>query len=119
MKRLIRLPMLASVTVVLLLAGCHHVPKSKPLSQLAPTEMHGHEIFQTHCSVCHYANSNQLLKGPALQGLFQKPSRPSGAPANDDRVRSTILHGRNIMPPFGNVLDDQQIQDLLAYLHTI
>ena len=119
MKRPIRLSLVASAAALLLLAGCHHAPKSKPLSQLTPTEMQGHDIFQQNCSVCHYANSDQLLKGPGLQGVFQKPYLPSGAPANDERVRSTIIHGRKIMPPFGNVLSDQQLNELLAYLHTI
>lgn len=111
--------MVASAAVVLLLAGCHHAPKSNPLSRLTPTEMQGHEIFQQNCSVYHYANSTQLLKGSGLQGLLQKPYLPSGAPANDQRVRSTINHGRKIMPPFANVLSDQQLNDLLAYLHTV
>lgn len=119
MKRPILPSMVASAAVVCMLAGCHHAPKSKPLSQLTPTEMQGHQIFQQNCSVCHHADSTQLLKGPGLQGLFQKPYLPSGAPATDERVRSTILHGRNIMPPFANVLSDQQLNDLLAYLHTI
>jgi mono/diheme cytochrome c family protein len=119
LKLSIRLSMMASAAVVLLLAGCHHAPKSKPVSQLRPAEMYGHQIFQQNCSVCHYSNSNQLLKGPGLQGLFQKPYLPSGAPVTDERVRSTIIHGRRIMPPFANVLNNQQLTDLLAYLHTI
>jgi mono/diheme cytochrome c family protein len=51
--------------------------------------------------------------------MFKKRYLPSGAPANDDRVQSTILHGRNVMPAFGNLLDDRQMQALLAYLHTL
>jgi mono/diheme cytochrome c family protein len=30
-----------------------------------------------------------------------------------------ILHGRNMMPASENQLNDQQMQDLLAYLHTL
>jgi mono/diheme cytochrome c family protein len=119
LKQPVRLPMLATATVLFFLAGCRHAPQSKPLSELTPTELQGHEIFQTHCAVCHYANSEKALHGPGLQGMFTKPYLPSGAPANDDRVRSTIVNGRNVMPSFGNVLDDRQIQDLLAYLHTL
>lgn len=104
---------------ITILAGCHRVPPSKPLSELTPTEMQGHEIFQSHCAVCHHANSEEPLHGPGLQGLFKKPYLPSGAPANNDRVLSVIVHGRNMMPPFGNTLDDQQVNDLLAYLHTL
>lgn len=119
MQRPIRLSMLATAAVLFLLAGCHHMPQSKPLSQLTPVEMQGHEVFQAHCAVCHHPNSETKLVGPGLLGLFQKPYLPSGAPANDARVRSTILHGKDVMPPFGNVLNDQQMNDLLAYLHTV
>ncbi len=101
------------------LAGCHPLPPSKPLDQLTPTEMQGHAIFQANCARCHYANSTWSLHGPGLRALYKQPYLPSGAPANDDRVRSVIEHGRNMMPAFGNTFDDQQIQALLAYLHTL
>jgi mono/diheme cytochrome c family protein len=103
----------------LLLAGCHRMPPSKPLSELTPTEMQGRAVFQSHCAVCHSANTEKSLHGPGLQGMFKRPYLPSGAPANDDRVTATILHGRGMMPPFGDDLDGQQLQDLLAYLHTL
>lgn len=119
LKPSIRLSAVASAAVVLLFTGCHHAPKSKPLSELTPIEMQGHAVFQSHCAVCHHPNSEQKLVGPGLLGLFQKPYLPSGAPATDARVRSTVLHGKNVMPPFANVLSDQQLHDLLAYLHTI
>lgn len=104
---------------MLLVAGCHSTPPSKPLSELTPVEMQGREIFLANCSMCHYANKTKALRGPGLQGLFKKKYLPSGAPANDDRVRETILHGRNMMPPFADRLDNQQIDELLAYLHTL
>ncbi len=69
--------------------------------------------------MCHYPTSTEPLHGPGLQGLFMKPYMPSGAPANDDRVTSTILHGRNNMPALANQMDNQQLADLLAYLHTL
>jgi mono/diheme cytochrome c family protein len=40
-------------------------------------------------------------------------------PANDERVSDMILTGRNMMPGFGQVMSQSQIQDLLAYLHTL
>ena len=113
------LPLIAGAAVLLMLSGCHSTPPSKPLSELTPVEMQGYVVFQSNCGACHYANSERPLRGPGLQGLFKKKYLPSGAPANDDRVQATILHGRNMMPPFGNVLDDTQVQDLLAYLHTL
>jgi mono/diheme cytochrome c family protein len=106
-------------SVWLPIVGCNRTPPSKPLSELTPTEMQGRAIFQSHCAMCHSANTEKSLHGPGLQGMFKKRYLPSGAPANDDRVTATILHGRNMMPGFGNELDERQLQDLLAYLHTI
>jgi hypothetical protein len=42
---------------------------------------------------------------------------PSGAPPTDERLTETILHGRLMMP--ATALDDAQLHDLLAYLHTL
>ncbi len=100
--------------------GCRPpLPPSKPLAQLTPQERSGYSIFQSRCADCHYANSESGLHGPGLQGLYKKPYLPSGAPANDDRTASVIVHGRGMMPAFGNSLDEQQLSDLLAYLRTL
>jgi mono/diheme cytochrome c family protein len=99
--------------------GCQQPSTSKPLSELTPQEHSGQQIFVERCSNCHYANSQDGLYGPGLEGMFHKPYLPSGAVANDDRVTSVILRGRGMMPPLGNTLTDQQLQDLLAYLHTL
>ena len=40
-------------------------------------------------------------------------------PANDERVGEMIVTGRNMMPAFGQELSQAQLQDLLAYLHTL
>lgn len=42
---------------------------------------------------------------------------PSGAPPTDERLTSLIRHGRNNMPAVP--LNDDQLNDLLAYLHTL
>jgi len=40
-------------------------------------------------------------------------------PANDERVTDIIRLGRNAMPGYSQTLSSQDIQDLLAYLHTL
>jgi mono/diheme cytochrome c family protein len=99
--------------------GCHHPAPSKPLSELTPQEAAGHKVFVSRCSSCHYATTEKGLNGPGLQGLFRKPYLPSGTAANDARVTAVIEHGRNMMPALGNTLSDQQLEDLMAYLHTL
>ncbi len=79
----------------------------------------GRRVYDQRCAMCHEAYSSSSLRGPSMQELFKKPYMPSGTPANDERVREVIVAGRAKMPGFGRVLTDQQIQDLLAYLHTL
>ena len=98
------------------LAGCSQRHDHGPLTA---QQQSGQEIFQANCAVCHFADSNRPRGGPGLQDLFQKKFLPSGAPANDERVRQTITMGRGNMPHFDQILDDQQMNDLLAYLHTL
>jgi mono/diheme cytochrome c family protein len=96
--------------------GCHHASPPKPLTQ---QEAAGQQVFVSRCSSCHYADSTTGLYGPGLQGLLRKPYLPSGRVANDHNVTGVILRGWAMMPPLGNTLTDQQLQDLLAYLHTL
>jgi mono/diheme cytochrome c family protein len=113
------LRILAVASVMAMLAGCKSVPPPTPLDQLNAQQMQGHAVFQARCAVCHYDRKSGDLHGPAMVGVFKKPYLPSGAPANDERVTATILHGRNLMPAMGNTMDQQDLDDLLAYLHTL
>lgn len=111
---------LALAAALVLVTGCRApLPPSKPLSELTPVELRGHAIFVNDCARCHDANDERSLNGPGLQGLFKQKYLRSGAPTNDDRVSYVILHGRGMMPGFGDTLDEEQLQALLAYLHTL
>jgi mono/diheme cytochrome c family protein len=105
-------------TAYCLVLGCSSTPAPVPLDQLNTQQQRGYNVFQTRCAQCHYDRRDEPRNGPALIGIFHKPYLHSGAPATDERVTATILHGRNMMPaqPY---LDAQDITDLLAYLHTL
>lgn len=109
----------ATFIAAAILGGCNTLPASKPLDQLTSQELQGRAIYEAQCARCHYPTRTKPLNGPGLQALFKKTYLPSGAPANEDRIRATILHGRNTMPAFSNTIDDQQLDDLMAYLHTL
>ena len=102
-----------------LLCGCHRVAPPTPLAQLNAQQTRGHDVFQTRCAVCHYDRQTGPRNGPSLLGVYKKPALPSGAAATDERVTATILHGRNNMPAMANQLDASDVDDLLAYLHTL
>lgn len=80
----------------------------------------GRRVFDAECARCHEPYSTRGKKGPGLKGMFQhKYLSLSGLPANDERVTDIIRLGRNEMPGYSQKLDAQQLQDLLAYLHTL
>ncbi|HEV2135832.1 MAG TPA: cytochrome c [Terracidiphilus sp.] len=99
------------------IGGCRSLPPSMPASQWNAQEALGATLFQRHCARCHYPTSTRSLHGPGLQALTKQKSMPSGAPPTDERLTDVILHGHGMMP--GTALSDSQLQDLLAYLHTL
>jgi mono/diheme cytochrome c family protein len=86
---------------------------------LTVQEQRGRDVFQENCAICHNAYKKEPLQGPPMVGVFRKKELSSGIPATDQHVRDTILLGRRNMPPFNTLLDDQQLNELLAYLHTL
>jgi len=80
----------------------------------------GRKIYDAECDRCHEPYSTRGKKGPGLKGVFQhKYLSLSGLPANDERVTDIIRLGRNEMPGYNQKLNSQDMQDLLAYLHTL
>ena len=110
-------PLVAALA--LLLAGCRPAPQPTPLAELNPQQSRGHAVYEVHCAVCHYERKDAVLHGPALVSLFKIPTLPSGAAATDERVTAVILRGRNQMPPMRRQISDDDLADLLAYLHTL
>jgi mono/diheme cytochrome c family protein len=99
------------------LAGCRSLPPSKPASEWTAQEAGGARVYQMKCARCHYPTTTHPLNGPGLQALTKVKAMPSGAPPTDERMTDVILHGRGMMP--ATQLTDDQLQDLLAYLHTL
>jgi mono/diheme cytochrome c family protein len=102
-------------------AGCD-VERRKSDAELGlnPQQSAGRKLYDNYCDRCHEPYSSRGKKGPSLKGVFKQPYLPfSGLPANDTRVGDIIKHGRSKMEGFGQVMTDQQTQDLLAYMHTL
>ena len=105
--------------VAMAAVGCRRYPPPLPLEQLNVQQAAGHAVFGARCAQCHYERVDQAKNGPSLASVFKKPSLHSGAAATDERVTSTIVNGHGLMPAMGAQVDEEQIQDLLAYLHTV
>jgi len=87
---------------------------------LNPQQAAGRKVYDADCDRCHQPYSTHGRKGPGLKGVFQNKYLPiSGLPANDDRVSEIIRLGRKEMPGFSQTLNQQEIEDLLVYMHTL
>jgi mono/diheme cytochrome c family protein len=102
-------------------SGCD-VERRKSDAELGlnPQQSAGRKIYDSECDRCHEPYSTKGKKGPGLKGVFHhKYLSLSGLPANDERVTDIIRLGRNEMPAYSQKLSPQDVQDLLAYLHTL
>lgn len=120
--RRLRLPLIAigSLIAVAILSACDVEPRKTDAELgLNAQQAAGRRVYDARCADCHFAYSKSNLKGPSLNGLFKKPFMKNGMPANDERVTDIILLGRAKMPAFQNKLTQQQLNDLMAYLHTL
>ena len=102
---------------VAVLAGCQR--DATPQRALTAQESRGQLLYESYCSRCHHPDSTSALNGPGLKGMYKKQYLSSGAPANDERVRDVIKMGKRMMPGYGSLMNDPQIDDLIAYLHTL
>ena len=112
---------LTALVIMIIGAGCD-VERRKSDAELGlnPQQSAGRKIYDAECDRCHEPYSTRGKKGPSLKGIFQhKYLSLSGLPANDERVTDIIRLGRNEMPAYSQKLNQQDISDLLAYLHTL
>jgi cytochrome c len=79
----------------------------------------GKTVF-SKCAICHSADTDEKKMGPGLKGLFKKEKMTDGKKPTDATVRAKIDDGSsNGMPPYKEMLNDQEKDDLIAYLHTL
>ena len=110
-----------AILALVALAGCD-VERRKSDAELGlnPQQAAGRKLYDNYCDRCHEPYSSRGKKAPSLKGVFKRQYlSQSGLPANDERMTDIIKYGRAKMEGFGQVMTEQQIKDLLAYLHTL
>lgn len=119
------LKLIASIFVMAvfaaLLSGCGKAPATMTDAELGLNQQQarGRKVFNIYCLGCHPAYSSHGNKGPGLKDLFKKPYLPSGLTANDEHVEQSVIRGRNMMPRFGDQINQDELGELIAYLHTL
>jgi mono/diheme cytochrome c family protein len=115
---LIRISRLSAQAILLAIAA-GTVSGCRSAQQLTPQQAEGKHLYQVRCAHCHEDNDLALKKiPPDLHGLFDRKLLPSGIPATDAAVANNVLKGRGMMPGFAGRFTQEQMDALLAYLHT-
>ena len=71
----------------------------------------GAAVFEVSgCQHCHTIHHDGGHKGPDLSGVGRRRSKAA--------IRRQIVYGGKGMPAFGDVLGRDEIDDLIAYLHS-
>jgi len=82
-----------------------------PLSQQGDQRERGAHVFNDNgCHQCHTIRHNGGTKGPDLSGVGRRLS--------EGQIRMQVIEGGKSMPPFGKILKQSELDDLVAYLHS-
>jgi len=91
-----------------------------PAGKGAAAVARGKEIFQQKCSTCHYDTSDAKKIGPGLKGIGKRGTfTVNNNKVTDETLKAWIENGDSLMLPFKDVIDDNQIKDMIAYVKTL
>jgi len=94
--------------------------KAAPAGKDAAAAARGKEIFQQKCSTCHYDTSDAKKIGPGLKGIGKRGTfTVNNNKVTDQSLKTWIENGDSLMPPFKDVIDENQIKDVIAYVKTL
>jgi mono/diheme cytochrome c family protein len=111
---------LLGVSVAVLAQDPPAKPAPKKTTTAKGSATKGKEVFDQKCIVCHFADSDAKKIGPGLKGISKRGTfTVNNNKVTDDTLKTWIENGDALMPPFKDVLDEQQIKDVIAYVKTL
>jgi cytochrome c6 len=72
----------------------------------------GEQLYKTHCSMCHGESGAGAM--PDAPNFAQNESLIQPDPL----LLASIKQGKNVMPAYQGILNDQDLLDVIAYLRT-
>ncbi len=103
-----RVPIFAffSYLLVLLIFSCHNGDRSSQETGIKRIPKTGVAIFNENCKLCHGADGRLGLNGAKDLTISKMPI--------NERF-NIIAHGKNLMTPFGALLETAEIDSVAAY----
>ena len=92
----------------------------KPAAKDPAAVARGKDLFQEKCATCHYDTSDAKKIGPGLKGISKRGTfTVNNNKVTDENLKVWIENGDSLMPPFKDVLEENQIKDVIAYVKTL
>ena len=83
----------------------------------------GRVAYFKHCVACHSPDTDEYVAGLAMKDYFNNPptelSDGTIFPRTDEAIRELIEKGTKNMPPLVKGITPQELDDILAYMHTL
>lgn len=86
-----------------------------PASAYTPANAHaGEQVFLQKCFQCHSVNQGEVRVGPSLFHVMKGPKAVSAA-----QIRIQLRDGKGKMPAFKDLLTQEEVDHVIAYLHSL
>jgi mono/diheme cytochrome c family protein len=107
---------LAATLMVTVLGPNYHLFSQQLMKHKGTGDAHaGQQVFTQNCFQCHSSNEGQVRFGPSLYGEMKgTPPKKSAT-----QIRGILSDGRGKMPSFKQKLTQEDVDNLIAYLHTL
>jgi cytochrome c6 len=73
----------------------------------------GQRLFNMHCAACHGINGMPVVPNAPSFAMRERLEQP------DFMLMQSVKIGKNTMPPFLGILQDQEIADILQYIRIL
>jgi mono/diheme cytochrome c family protein len=98
-------------------ALCAPTPSAAQPSTAAYTPANAHageQVFLQRCFQCHSVNPGEVRIGPTLFHVMKGPKAVSAA-----QIRIQLRDGKGKMPAFKDILTPDDVNHIIAYLHSL
>ena len=89
---------------------------SMPMRALAADTVRGGQIFNTNCAACHAGGGNIVKGERTLRQADLEAFLPNYLTGHETGIVAQVTYGRNAMPAFLDVLSENEIADVAAYV---
>ena len=87
-----------------------------PTRAMASDTVRGGQIFNTNCAACHAGGGNIVKSARTLRQDDLEAFLPNYLTGHETGIVAQVTYGRNAMPAFLDVLSENEIADVAAYV---